>query len=133
MTVQTYRVVAGVDGTSAGVRALRWACCQAAAHDGVVEAVIVTDHRPAIDPLYRNDGERLLSEAIVVALGDNPRVAVRGKVIDGSVVRGLVRAADGADMLVLGHRRTGWRQIVAGSTAEACIRDAACPVVIVPT
>jgi nucleotide-binding universal stress UspA family protein len=133
MTAQPYRVVVGVDGTPAGVQALRWACRQAAAHGGVVDAVIAGVVRATHNgSAYRNDGERLLSEAIVVALGDNPRVAVRGKVVDGPAASALVRAADGADMLVLGYRGTkGLRRMVAGSTAQACLRNVRCPVTIV--
>jgi Universal stress protein family len=76
MTTVPYRIVVGVDGTPAGVRALRWAFRQAAARSGVVEAVIVTGRDRAVvtdsDQVHRNEGERILSEAIVVALGDNP-------------------------------------------------------------
>jgi nucleotide-binding universal stress UspA family protein len=137
MTTVPYRIVVGVDGTPAGVRALRWAFRQAAARCGVVEAVIVTgrDRTVVTDSgqVHRNEGERILSEAIVVALGDNPRITVRSRVVPGSPAAGLVSAAAGAQLLVLGDHATGrLRRAALGSVAEACIRAGGCPVVVVP-
>lgn len=129
MTNAPYRIVVGVDGSPAGIRALRWAFRQAAFHNGVVEAVTVTDG----DVHYRTEGERLLGEAIVVALGDNPRITVRTRVVPGSPADALVSAAAGAQLLVLGDHATGrLRRAARGSVAETCIRAAGCPVAVVP-
>jgi nucleotide-binding universal stress UspA family protein len=129
MTTVPYRIVVGVDGSPAGVRALRWAFRQAAARSGIVEAVTATDG----DLQYRTEGERILSEAIVVALGDNPRITVRTSVVPGSPADALVSAAAGAQLLVLGDHATGrLRRAARGSVAEACIRAAGCPVAVVP-
>ncbi len=54
---------------------------------------------------------------------------------DDSVAHGILAAADrvGADMIVMGtHGRTGLSRLVLGSVAEAVLRRAAVPVLVVP-
>jgi universal stress protein A len=64
--------------------------------------------------------------------GDRP---VRMRVEEGEVPERLAQVAEseGADYLVIGTEgRTGLRRVVLGSTSEAIIRHAPCPVLVVP-
>ena len=136
---RTYRIVAGVDGSDAGLRALRWAFRQAAALDGTVQAVTAWtyDASNATDVGYadqqREEAEGILSTAISQALSDNPRVTIVPEVVVGRPAHVLVTAARDADVLVLGsHGHSRLFHAVLGSVADECIRTAGCPVVIVP-
>jgi nucleotide-binding universal stress UspA family protein len=135
----SYRIVAGVDGSEGGIRALRWAFRQAAAHGGTVHAVTCWqwNSTQAAQAGYaerlRAECEHILSTAISAALGDNPRVTVVGRVLIERPAHGLTTEAEGADLLVVGsHGHSRVRHAVVGSVAEACVRLASCPVVIVP-
>ena len=135
----TYRIAVGVDGSAGGLRALRWACREAATRDAVVDAVIVWTWDPAnATELGYLDQQRIAAEdtlgtAIVQALNDNPRVAVRPHVIVDEPARGLILAAKDADILVLGSHGHGHiYHALLGSVAEACIRAATCPIVVIP-
>jgi nucleotide-binding universal stress UspA family protein len=68
----------------------------------------------------------------VAVLGGRPR-SVAWRVVAGDPKRALVDAAVGASMLVLGSPHPhGVVEHVVGSTARHCVREANCPVVIVP-
>ncbi|MEU7812975.1 universal stress protein [Pseudonocardia sp. NPDC049154] len=51
----------------------------------------------------------------------------------GSPARELVRIAHDADLLIVGRRRSGVRELVLGTTAIGCVLHAACPVTVVTT
>jgi nucleotide-binding universal stress UspA family protein len=82
---------------------------------------------------------RIVADAVLGAAMAAARVAyldvtVAGVAVEGPAADVLGRAADGADLLVLGGHGHGHQyQAVLGSVGEACIRDAVCPVVIIPT
>ncbi len=136
-----YTVVAGVDGSAAGRRALRWAAAEARARGGVVRAVIAWQAGGYEDGNLPPSPEQV-KQAAIAALTKEVR-ALRAQIgssqpITAEAVRGrpadvLTMSAFEADELVLGsHGNGALRHRVLGSTAEECIRKARCPVVVVP-
>lgn len=136
----TYRIVVGVDGSEGGERALRWAVREAAHRTGAtVQAVTAfsVDGSEAASLWYREGCETkaqdTLGGQVVRALNDNPRVAVTTHVVQGEAVEVLLDAARAADLLVLGsHGHGRLFQAVLGSVSAACVRQANCPVLVVP-
>ena len=134
--ISTYRIVVGVDGTPASIAALRWAFRHAYARRGSVQAVCVWpwDTREIVHAEARQaECEAMLSEAITTALADNPRVPVSGRAVAGRSAYELAKAAQQADLLVLGsHGRSRIAHAVLGGVAETCVRLSTVPVVVLP-
>jgi nucleotide-binding universal stress UspA family protein len=75
-----------------------------------------------------------LSHAIATGRVAHPDVAVAGMVVEGRPGDVLGRAADGADLLVVGSHGDSQVHLAAlGPVAAACVRGAICPVVVIPT
>jgi nucleotide-binding universal stress UspA family protein len=132
-----YRIVVGVDGSEGGQRALRWAAGEAATRGGTAEAVTAyTFDMDGSSFRYREQQYKqvahMLDGQVAGALTDNPRAIVTARVEFGPAPAVLRDAATGADLLVLGsHGHGRLFQAVLGSVAEACVRGAVCPVVVV--
>jgi nucleotide-binding universal stress UspA family protein len=74
-----------------------------------------------------------LEAAVAIARAPYPEVTVTAQAEPGAAADVLTRAATGADLLVLGsHGHGRLFHAVLGSVAEACVRRAACPVVVLP-
>jgi nucleotide-binding universal stress UspA family protein len=137
VTVAQYRMVVGVDGSDGGRLALRWAVREASSRGGTVQAVTAWRCRD-VDPVHTDDPVELHAHAEQVLTDEVAALPPSGVVIAAEVVEGraaevLVRAARDADLLVLGghgHSRV-WHTVL-GSVSEECVRDAVCPVVVVP-
>jgi len=143
----TFRIVVGVDGSRQGQRALDWAVAEAAARDragrpAVVQAVMAWQGHPPAPaagdrsgvPEPRKTPYAVVAAAVSAAGASQPDVTVAGVAIEGPAADVLGRAADDADLLVLGDHGHGPRYGPAlGSVTEACIRSAICPVVVIPT
>ncbi|HST65673.1 MAG TPA: universal stress protein [Mycobacteriales bacterium] len=142
----TRRVVVGVDGAPRTVAALRWAASEAMQRDAELVAVHAwgTVLRPAsyapvndcADPdESARQAKALLSTALRQAFGTAPPVPVREVVDDRSVVPALLSQARRAELLVIATRAPDGRPFEAGpgSTTLSCLRQAPCPVVILPT
>jgi nucleotide-binding universal stress UspA family protein len=132
------RIGVGFDGTPESREAL--AVAVALAKSARVELELLCAATPPI-PLfaeaawadgaivdYRPEAEELISRT----LGELDVEAV-GKAVVGGPVETLVELTHRVDVLVVGSR--GWgpiRRILLGSTAARLIREAACPVLVVP-
>src|SRR5215213_1416563 len=80
--------------------------------------------------IARDEARRRVDDAIA-ALGAG--VAAEGVVLDGDIVTALVEDAKTDDLLFTGSRAKGpFRRVLMGSVSTHLLRDAACPVVIVP-
>ncbi len=138
----TYLIVAGVDGSEGGHRALAWAVQQAAALGGTVQAVsawsfdgveispvVTADRGSALDRT-----QRLLTPAVTaVTAGYETPPPIAAEAVEGRPAAVLARAAKDADLLVLGsHGHSRMRHTVLGSVSDECVRHATCPVVVVP-
>jgi nucleotide-binding universal stress UspA family protein len=137
------RVVVGVDGSAESVTALMWACREASLRDADVLAVLAVEagcHRIASYAAPRpaevqgswGSARDVLRSAVSQAASLFPGVSVRAEVAEGLAARVLLDMAEGADMLVLGrtfHATEHHRG--AGPVIRACLRSAACPVVVI--
>ena len=139
----TYLMVVGVDGSPAAQRALAWAVSEVdrRREPTSVQAITAWQWDPADEPESvavraldpREAAERVLTHAIAVARAVSPRVAIAGEVLEGDPAATLIRAGADTDMLVLGsHGHSEAFHAVLGSVADACVRGATCPVVVIP-
>jgi nucleotide-binding universal stress UspA family protein len=136
---KTYRIVVGIDGSETGERALRWAVHEAASRGGTVQAVaaFTFDGVDASNLHNRDEQQKMIEDMlcaqVAAALDDDPRVAVTTRVAFGSPADVLPDCSRHANLLVLGsHGHGRLYHAVIGSTADACLRHAVCPLVVVP-
>ena len=133
----TYRIVAGVDGSPHSNAALGWAVDQAAARGGQVTAVFAWQVPFVSIPgaFDRGELEEAYREFLIKTVSDvvpAPPVPLAPVLAEGDPTQALVRAADGADLLVLGIRgRSPAAGLLLGSVSQACAAGASCPVVLV--
>jgi nucleotide-binding universal stress UspA family protein len=143
------QLVVGVDGTAAGVAALRWAVDQARETGAQVLAIAVCEPsqpvvvgpeiggayvaQPALaDEQLTAAAEAWLTEAITALPGDGAQ-AVDRLTRHGDPATVLLEAARDADLLVVGnHGRGALAGALAGSVAQRCAHHATCPLVLVP-
>jgi nucleotide-binding universal stress UspA family protein len=144
--MEAYRMVVGVDGSEAAQRAFNWAVGEAARRQRTgqpctVEAITAWQ----VDPLEQPprvivglpgpnvSAQQVLDEAVAKAVKDHPDVTVVTEVVQGIPYEALVRAGDNADLLVLAsHGHNHGHLAVVGSVTEGCIRNATCPVLVIP-
>lgn len=80
--------------------------------------------------LARTEARGRLEDAIAALA---PDVAAEGAVLDGDIVAALVEDAQGEDLLFTGSRAKGpFRRVLVGSVSTQLLREAPCPVVVVP-
>jgi len=142
----TRRIIVGVDGSQGSQTALKWAMNQAILTGATVEA-ITTWQNPAQYTMaysgtytayeggsYSAETEKVLNEIIAEVAGQiSQPVPVLPQVIEGHPAEALLRAAAGAELLVVGSRGHGtFAGIVLGSVSQHCVQHAPCPVVVVP-
>jgi len=131
-----HRIVVGVDGTDGGRRALDWALHEAAARGSTVQAVMSWRWDTA-EPTQSSDETQRAAQrtlrAELAAQTATTRVPVAAEVVEGRAADVLCDAARDADLLVLGsHGHDRLYHTVLGSTAQECVENAHCPVVVIP-
>lgn len=136
-------IVAGVDGSEGSKEALRWALAEAALRGATVRAVCAWSLPIAFGGPYmppqpyegaelRDRAQALLDAAVDEVAGEDAPVAVARVVEQGSPADVLVRAAEDADLLVVGSRgHGGFAGLLLGSVSQQCAQHAPCAVVIV--
>ncbi|MEV0842439.1 universal stress protein [Actinocatenispora sera] len=136
------QVVAAVDGSAAARSALEFAFAYADAHDLPLAAAHVTAE--STDAYWFD--ERLLATHFATepaALGfleqetepwrrRFPRVAVKLVVLGGSRLGALTMASQGARLLAIGRLERGPSRAPLGPIAYGLLRDAGCPVAVLP-
>ncbi|QYC39059.1 Universal stress protein [Nonomuraea coxensis DSM 45129] len=130
-------IVAGVDGSPDGLRALDFALAEAGRRGVPLRAVHgwawpqVTGFGPA-DPDSEQDVLRELRTLVAERRERHPGVAVVTEVVHGHPVEVLKEAAAGADLLVVGSRgHTYFAGLVLGSVSQALLHHAPCPLAVV--
>lgn len=139
MDGRQYRIVVGVDGSQPSKAALRWAIRQATLTGGSVDAVTAWWYPPGYglaptasgEPDFETEARKSLTEALGEVSGLEPDVPVRPLVYEGHAAEVLLRAARGADLLVVGSRgHGGFTSALVGSVSLNCVLHAHCPVVV---
>ena len=140
---KTPRIIAGVDGSPSSRMALAWAVGQAECTGAQVDAVTAWQY----PQFYGSMGwtvpqggeeaistatEEVLQEAVAEATRGHPNIVVHTTVTYGGPSEVLLKAAEGADLLVVGSRGHGAvAGALLGSVGHNCAQHAPCPVVIV--
>ncbi|CAL9662829.1 Universal stress protein_MSMEI_3859 [Streptomyces sp. enrichment culture] len=134
------KVVVGVDGSPSSYEALRWAVRYAGMVGGTVHAVAVWElpglygwSAPAVDMDVDEDGTRQrMRKELTDVLGAEAAGSVRTHVVHGNPADVLLRAAEDAEVLVVGSRgRGGFARALLGSVSQHVSQHANRPVVIV--
>ncbi|GGJ06800.1 universal stress protein [Streptomyces brasiliensis] len=134
------RVVVGVDGSPSSHAALRWAVRYADLIGGGVDAVAAWElagmygwSAPAVDTDFDEEiARQQLTQELTETLGAEGAGRVRALLVRGNPVDVLLRAADGAEAVVVGsHGRGGFARALLGSVSQHVAHHATCPVVIV--
>ncbi|WP_214369134.1 universal stress protein [Pseudonocardia sp. H11422] len=132
-------VLVGVDGSEPSKSALRWAVRYAKAMGETVHAVTAWEPPTmfglevpvGLDVDFAADALTVLTNTVDATLGPNPEVKIRTSVFEGHPALVLVREAQGADILAVGHRgRSAFAAITLGSVSLHCVSHAPCPVVV---
>ena len=142
------RVVAAVDGSAGSRAALKFAVADATRRGVPVEAVVAyrwPDYLVDFDVMggaetermrarLRDDAEQRVRTMVDEITGSAeepvPEIAIRA--MHGSPGDVLVRASEGANLLVVGSRgHGGFSSVLLGSTSMQCALHATCPVTVV--
>ncbi|MDA8040434.1 MAG: universal stress protein [Actinomycetota bacterium] len=136
------RVVVGVDGSEGGHMALRYAAAVAdwqgwtlhivhTWHVNYPVAPYVMDFSQIGDAAKDVAGQ-VVRDAEKDVLGDDCPLDIRRSIEEGPAARTLIKASEGADLLVVGSRGLGgFSSLALGSVGQACVHHAHCPVLIV--
>jgi nucleotide-binding universal stress UspA family protein len=134
------RIVVGVDGSAGSAAALEWAVAVAGRWSAEMEVVLAWEvMAPYMAPHPRMaEAEREAEEraretlgAMVAAAGASE--ATRTHDVEGPAVASLLRAAEDADLLVVGAHGADGIISGIGSTATRCAVRSEVPTVVVPT
>jgi nucleotide-binding universal stress UspA family protein len=133
------RVVVGVDGSAASREALVHAVAEAQRRNAEVRVIAAFTPRTywsgayeaAVPPVERlEEAIRSRADQMVAEVGAAVTVAVEP--VEEAAGEALVRAAEGAQLLVVGNRGRGAiRGMLLGSVALHCVVHAPCPVMVV--
>lgn len=139
------RLIVGVDGSPGSAAALAWAVADAAARDAVVEVVHAWEPPVLYGPAagvsevpydvqaILDAGEKLADDMIAESAAGTPGVRTESRVVADSPAGGLLDAAKGADVIVVGRRGMGgFRRLLLGSVSDRVARHATGTVVVVP-
>lgn len=133
-------VVVGVDGSEVSSSAVAFALEQASQWGSTLIAVLAVEptlggYLPdkQVRAAIRDCGQRLLSEALAGYRENYPDVVVHEKVSLDAPHVALRHFALDAALLVLGtHGRSALTRVFLGSVSSSLLRDAPCPVAVIP-
>jgi nucleotide-binding universal stress UspA family protein len=134
-------IVAGVSGSPASARALRWAADEARRRHGRLKVVLAWriqqrayyapapgQHEVVARQQRARDG---LAATVRAVLGPELAAEVTTEVTEGNPERALVDSSAGADLLVLGAASGQPTGRSLGPVVRTCLSRAHCPVVVV--
>lgn len=133
-------IVVGVDGSEASHAALAWAVDEARLRKASLHVVHSWTFPPVpteellmkrIRPTLHDAAEQVVADALTEV--DTTGVEITREVADDLAARALLRASEGAELLVVGSRGMGGvAGALLGSVSQHCVHHARCPVVVVP-
>jgi nucleotide-binding universal stress UspA family protein len=134
-------IVAGVSGSPASARALRWAADEAQRRQGRLKVVFAwrlearAFYAPSLAPQdlvarQRRAGDEVTATVRAV-LGPELAAEVTTEVTEGNPERALVESSAGADLLVVGTASGQLADRSLGPVVRTCLLRAHCPVVVV--
>jgi nucleotide-binding universal stress UspA family protein len=133
------RIVVGVDGSEHAARAVRWAVEEARLRGAELELVHAVPDRdmppygiapPPAEEELRAAGIELIDNTLTEV--ETGKLEVERTAESGTPARRLCKAAEGADLLVVGARGYGgFRGLLLGSVTQQVVAHAPCPVVVV--
>jgi nucleotide-binding universal stress UspA family protein len=134
-------IVAGVSGSPASARALRWAADEARRRHGRLKVVLAwriqqrahyapapAQHEVAARQQRARDG---LAATVRAVLGPELAAEVTTEVTEGNPERALIDSSAAADLLVLGAASGQPAGRSLGPVVRTCLSQAHCPVVVV--
>ena len=135
-------IVVGVDGSLQSQNALGWALNESALRKAALTVVAVTPAAASIwgitgqlDPSeeIQEKVQHAAQEIVDKAVARHGGQSVTVRTVSGVPADELIKASEGADLLVVGARGVGgFRRLVMGSVSSQVSHHAHCPVVIVP-
>jgi len=130
----SHRIVVGLDGSDMASKALDWAAAEADRTGAVLE--IQTAYEPGYVHVTKDEIQRsmdlLVKEAAARVAELAPGVATISETHEESPATVLIKASDGADLLVVGSRGlAGFKGLLLGSVSQKCAHHAQCPIIIV--
>ena len=138
-------VVVGADGSPLSEAAIAWAFEEASLrnaplvavytwHDGDTAGLFSDGNVAFQGESLRDSGQRLLAQRLAGWQEKYPDVRVERRVEHDKPRHRLLSASRGAQLLVVGSRgRGGFTGLVLGSTSQALLHHAACPVMVIRT
>jgi nucleotide-binding universal stress UspA family protein len=141
-------IIVGVDGSGHSQRALEWAAREAALRQASLTVLTVQQvyagwgggTAPVVYAIDLSDIEsaRKLAQAetdkALEGIGARQPAEVTVRAVSGLPAQELVRAADGAEMLVVGSLGVGGlTRLLMGSVSSQVTHLASCPVVVIPS
>lgn len=131
-------IVVGVDGSDRSAHALRWTLRQARYTGAAVRVIMCWEEPMSIfltpthtETYYQEKAFEAVEGVLDQVAADAEGVDVETLVVEHPAGTELVRASEGADLLVLGcHSRADRHGVHLGSVASYCAHHAACPVLI---
>lgn len=137
------RIVVGVDGSEASIRALEWAIAEARIRDDELEVVHAWQIpipamtmegavSPAVNVDLRAEAEQAVARSVKSAFAGDPDVPVTISTPNAPAGSALIDASKGADLLVVASRgHGGFVGLLLGSVGQQCAQHAHCPTVVV--
>lgn len=139
-------LVVGIDGSEESMDALRWTLALAGGEDRVRAVMVWTypvavgggvDYGAGMPPAIPYEdleaSAQIRLDEIMGVIGDTPEGLTGELVMSPSPGAGLIEAAQGADLLVVGTRRhSTLDRMFLGSVAIQCAQHAPCPFIAVP-
>jgi nucleotide-binding universal stress UspA family protein len=132
------RIVVGVDDSQPARHALAWAQFMALTLDADIDAVAAWEIHAVEAAEWSDDMHpeketaAQLHTIVTEVLGDQPAVTVREIICHGTAADELIRASEGAQMLIVGNRgHRGWHELLMGSVSSTSATHARCPVLMI--
>lgn len=133
-----HRIVVGIDGSPSSIAGMEWAANQAELTGASLEVLMAWEWltgygRSPINPEFQQERfcQTALSDHLKPIRDADPGISIQPTAIEGHPAPMLVKASEGADLLVVGSRGHGeFVGVLLGSVSEHCVTNAHCPVVV---